>query len=168
MTDVTKPRGDVGPPPGGPDEKTTLLAFLDYLREAVAAKLDGLSEEEARTPGVASGTNLLGLVRHLTGAELNWFVWGYAGEDITPASLSFTPDAGDTIESVRAAYREATARCNAIAAACDDLAAPGVRARRSKPGPSLRWILVHMIEETARHAGHADILRERLDGATGR
>ena len=75
----TGQRGDLRPPEVHAEEKTTLRVFLDYLREAVAAKLAGVDDAQARLPGVSSGTSLLGLVKHLTAVELNWFVWAYAG-----------------------------------------------------------------------------------------
>lgn len=161
-------RGDVRPPGLDADERTTLLAFLDYLRDAVAAKAAGVPDGQARTPGVPSGTSLLGLVRHLTAVEHNWFVWAFAGEGEEPWDDEGAPAPGETAEELLAAYREAAARSNRIAASCDRLDRPGVRSLRETPPPTLRWILVHMIEETARHAGHADILRERIDGSTGR
>ncbi|GAA2404110.1 DinB family protein [Streptomyces glaucosporus] len=161
------PRGDVRPPGIDADERTTLSAFLDYLRDAVAAKAAGVPGEAARAPGVPSGTSLLGLVKHLTAVEHNWFAWAYAGEgelldDEAP------PAPGETADALLAAYREAAGRSNRIVAECGSLDRPGVRSLRETPPPTMRWILVHMIEETARHAGHADILRERIDGTTGR
>ena len=100
--------------------------------------------------------------------EFNWFVWAYAGADEPPAddSLALTPH--DTVASVLAAYRAAVRRANDVIATCADLDKPGVRSLRETAPPSMRWVLVHMIEETARHAGHADILREQLDGSIGR
>jgi uncharacterized damage-inducible protein DinB len=162
----TRPRGDLRPPSLDADEKTTLTVFLDYLRDAVAAKVAGLTDEQARTPRVPSGTSLLGLVKHLTAVELNWFVWGYAGEDV-PLWDDDAPPVGPAAQLL-AEYRAAVDRCNEIIAACADLDQPGVRSLRETPAPSMRWLLVHMIEETARHAGHADILREQIDGAVGR
>jgi uncharacterized damage-inducible protein DinB len=162
------PRGDVRPPGLEADERTTLLAFLDYLREAVAAKAAGVPDEAARAAGVPSGTSLLGLVRHLTATEHNWFVWAYAGEGDDPLDDDAPPAPGETAGELLRAYREAAGRSNAIVAACDRLDRPGARSLRETPPPTMRWILVHMIEETARHAGHADILRERIDGSTGR
>lgn len=157
------------PPKTDADEKTTLLTFLDYLRESVAAKLSGLTDEQARTPGVPSGTSLLWLVKHLAAVEYDWFVWAYAGDPGPFRDYRLGPAEEDTVESVLAAYREAAQRSNEIALACDDLDRPGVRLlREHEPAPSLRWVLVHMVEETARHAGHADILREQIDGAVGR
>ncbi|MFF3391718.1 DinB family protein [Streptomyces sp. NPDC002669] len=163
-----EPRSDLRPPTLDADEKTTLSAFLDYLREAVAAKAYGLSEEEARTAGVPSGTSVLGLVKHLTAVELGWFAWAYAGDDIEFGDDDAPPADDETAESLLAAYRRAVERCNGIIAACDDLDRPGARSLRETPPPSMRWVLVHMIEETARHAGHADILREQIDGSIGR
>jgi Protein of unknown function (DUF664) len=164
----TAPRGDVRPPSLNADEKTTLVAFLGYLREAVAAKVSAVPVDLARRPGVASGTSLLGLIRHLTATELNWFVWAYAGDDRPRWDDSLDLEPGDTAENLLAAYRAAVARCDEIIAACPDLDRPGARSLRETPPPSMRWLLVHMIEETARHAGHADILREQIDGSTGR
>lgn len=172
MTENTAPSklSDVRPPSLNADEPTTLLAFLDYLRAAVVAKLDGVSDEDARRPGVASGTSLLWLVRHLTVVEDNWFTWAYRGEGEEPRESDEVPLDGATVAGEVAAYREAVERSNAVAAAAPDLDRPGVRSLRpdATEGPSLRWVLVHMIEETGRHAGHADIIREQLDGAVGR
>jgi len=174
MTDTTdttagRARGDLGPPHINADEKTTLVLFLDYLRDRVAAKLDGLADHEAVTPGVPSGTSIGGLVKHMTGVELNWFVWAYEGADVPTWDHNAPATEDDTAEALIEAYRVAVERANAVVAACDDLDRPGVRSLRDNvTAPSMRWILVHMIEETARHAGHADILREQIDGAVGR
>ncbi|MFJ7247024.1 DinB family protein [Kitasatospora sp. NPDC098652] len=171
MTENTapSPRPDVRPPSLNADERTTLLAFLDYLREAVIGKVAGLSDEDARRPGVASGTSLLWLVRHLTVVEHNWFEYAYGGLG-EPAQSADVPSAEVSTASAVAAYRDAIARANAVVAAAPDLDRPGARSLRpdAVEGPSLRWVLVHMIEETGRHAGHADIIREQLDGAVGR
>jgi hypothetical protein len=116
---------------------------------------------------VPSGTSLLGLVQHLTGMEVHWFRRVFLGEDCE-VSDSMTVAPGVSSESVVAAYREACAQSDRIVRACTDLS---MLAKGSNPGEtrraSLRRITVHMIEETARHAGHADILREQIDGATG-
>jgi uncharacterized damage-inducible protein DinB len=160
-------RGDLRPPEVHAGERETLLTFLDYLRAAVASKLAGVSAEAAREPGVPSGTSLLWLVKHLTAVELNWFGWAYQGvgerADDEPVIR-----ADDEPEELLAAYADAVARANAVVRGCADLERPGARSLRETAPPSLRWILVHMIEETARHAGHADIIRERQDGVTGR
>ncbi|GIG61625.1 hypothetical protein Lfu02_59970 [Longispora fulva] len=161
-------RSDVRPPTVDTDERTTLTAFLDYVRDAVIAKASGVTDEEGRTPGVASGTSLLGLVRHLTAAERFWFAWSHAGEDVE-FDLDMRVADGETAEGLLDGYRAAIRRSNEIVAGCADLDKPAARpARPTQPAKSLRWILVHMIEETSRHAGHADILREHLDGSVGR
>jgi hypothetical protein len=153
---------DTGPPSTGPGEKDVLAGFLDYLRAAVAAKAEGVSEAQARVPGVPSGTNLLGLVKHLTYVERHWLL----GQDVTDWKATFHPAPGET---VLATYQDTIAAANEEIASWDDLTEAGPRqAKRGGPGPSRRWVLAHLIEETARHAGHADILRELIDGATGR
>ncbi|MBQ0863360.1 DinB family protein [Streptomyces smyrnaeus] len=170
MTDVTgfSARGDVGPPYAMGGEKETLAAFLGYLREAVIAKAAGLTDEVGLAPGVPSGTSLLGLVKHLTRVERNWFGWAYAGLGHQPLDDDEPPRPGETGEALIAAYQEAIRASDETIAACDDLDRTGARSLRDAEPPTMRWILVHMIEETARHAGHADILREQTDGATGR
>ncbi|WP_028937349.1 DinB family protein [Pseudonocardia spinosispora] len=162
---MPRQRRDAGPPKAGPGEKDVLLGFLEYLRASVIAKVDGVPEPEVRTPGVKSGTNLLGLVKHLTQVERHWLL----GEPVTDWEATFRPDADESVDDVVGAYRRTTARANETIRACPDLAGPGPRPG-GRPGaaPSLRWTLTHMIEETGRHAGHADILRELIDGATGR
>jgi uncharacterized damage-inducible protein DinB len=161
-------RGDLRPPGLNADERTTLLSFLDYLREAVIAKAEGVPDEAAKAPGVVSGTSLLGLVKHLTAVELNWFVWAYEGADLPQWDDGTAPTGQETGAGLIAAYRAAVRRSNETVAACDDLERPGARSLRETAPPSMRWVLVHMIEETARHAGHADIIRERYDGSVGR
>lgn len=154
---------DTGPPSTGPGERDVLVGFLDYLRDAIVAKAEGVPEDQSRVPGVPSGTNLLGLVKHLTYVERHWLL----GHDVTDWKATFHAAPSDTIETILAAYRKTTAEANKEIASWDDLTAPGPRqAKRS--APSRRWTLAHLIEETARHAGHADILRELIDGATGR
>ncbi|UYQ66343.1 DinB family protein [Streptomyces peucetius] len=145
-----------------------MLAFLDYLRDAVTAKASGLSEKAVRTAGVPSGTSILGLVKHLTAVEHNWFTWSYAGADAALQDDESGPADDETAVSLLAAYRRAIGQSNEIIRACDDLGRPGARSLRETAPPSMRWVLVHMIEETARHAGHADILREQIDGSVGR
>jgi len=146
-------------------EVATALAFLDYLRRGVLRKLDGLSLDQARHSPVRSGTSLLGLVKHLTAVELYWFGRRFAGLEISlsPDSFALVPE--DDVATVRGAYEEAARRSDEIAAAA---AGPDEPMRRGSHGLTLRWVLNHVLEETARHAGHADILRELLDGTTGR
>ncbi|TYP90513.1 DinB family protein [Blastococcus xanthinilyticus] len=155
---------DQKPPSTGQDERSTLLGFLDYLRDAIAAKLEGAPEPEARTAGVPSGTTLLGLVKHVTAVERFLFL----GEDAKSWPKTFQPSAEDTLDGVLAGYREAVRQANERILACTDLTLPAADSPTRGSSPSMRWALIHMIEETGRHAGHADILREQIDGATGR
>jgi uncharacterized damage-inducible protein DinB len=135
-------------------------------RGAVVRTLDGLTDAQQRTPGVASGTNLLGLIRHLTGVEEHWFQLVFLGEDRDPDESMDVP-VNETRDAVVVAYRVACARSDEIVRACSDLSTMAKIANPGEDQPiSLRRIVAHMIEETARHAGHADILREQIDGAT--
>jgi uncharacterized damage-inducible protein DinB len=155
------PRNDDG-------ELDTALAFLSFARSCVLKKVAGLSEEQLRRRLVVSDTTLLGLVQHLTDAERYWFGYTFAG-DPRHADVDFDmvvePDRSP--EQVLADYRAAIAESDAHL-----VAAAGLEVRTAQPvGDSprtLRWVLAHMTSETTRHAGHADILRELVDGATGR
>ncbi|MBB6375450.1 putative damage-inducible protein DinB [Pseudonocardia eucalypti] len=160
-----KPRRDTRPPKTGPGEMDVLLGFLDYLRASVIAKAEGVPEPQIRAPGVPSGTNLLGLVKHLTNVERHWLL----GQRVPDWAATFHAEPAESVDDVLRAYRETSARANEVLAAHPDLAAAGpCPGGRPGPAPSLRWTLTHLIEETGRHAGHADILRELIDGATGR
>jgi hypothetical protein len=122
-------------------------------------KVAGASEADAARAVVGSGTTLLWLVGHLADAETTWVVRRFAGEPGTPAASS-------TVAEAVSAYRATWARVDAIVAAAsldDECADIG-----DAPQVNLRWVLAHLLEETARHAGHADILRELIDGETGR
>jgi uncharacterized damage-inducible protein DinB len=146
-------------------EIETALAFLGYLRDGVTGKLAGLTEDQVRRPLVPSGTSLLGLVKHLTEVETYWIQRRFAGFDRPQVDDGFVLTPNDTSASVLRAYRQAAARTDDIASTAGDPERP---LARSSHGLTLRWALAHVTEETARHAGHADILRELLDGATGR
>jgi uncharacterized damage-inducible protein DinB len=154
---------------GPASELDGLTMFLDEQRAAVLRKLDGLSEAEARRTATVSSFSMLTLVKHLAYVERRWFQIGIAGRDLPGVYPAADPDEelridpGDTVASIRNLYADITAESRAITAAVvspDQLAA----ADRSL---NVRWILLHMIEETARHAGHADIIRESIDGARG-
>ena len=142
------------------------MDFLDYLRESVIMKVNGLDEKAARRSGVPSGTSLLGLIKHLTTVEAVWFQFAFVGRDDTVPGDEIEP--ADTVTSAVAAYRHAIRTSNDIVDQCNDLDRLCARAPTTPEPLSLRWLLVHMVEETARHAGHADILREQIDGQTGR
>jgi len=148
-------------------ERETLAAFLAYLRGGLLAKLDGLDAVAARHPGVPSGTNLLWLVKHVAAVEVFWLhhVWRGLSEEVIPDD-ELSDD--DTPQSVARMYREVAATTDTILAVAPDIEQEAAVVPFGPPTVSLRWVLVHLIEETGRHAGHADILREQIDGLTGR
>jgi hypothetical protein len=139
---------DRPPPRTGNSETEVLRGFLDYLRASVVAKVEGAPEPQVRTAAVPSGTTLLGLLHHLTFVERATFL----GERVRNWKSTFRTTA--PVDEVVARYRETVGRANEVLDGRDT--------------QSVRWALVHMIEETGRHAGHADILRELIDGTTGR
>ncbi|MFD2487828.1 DinB family protein [Amycolatopsis albidoflavus] len=151
-------RRDTPPPRTGSSESEVLRGFLDYLRTSIAAKVDGAPEPEAHAAAVPSGTNLIGLLHHLTFVEQSLFL----GETVTNWQSTFRTT--DNVAEVVARYRKTVKRANKLLDNCPDLSAP----IPPHNGPTIRWALTHMIEETARHAGHADIVREQIDHSTGR
>ena len=159
--------------PGVPDQKPprllggereTLLALLRYQRESLVRKVAGVDDVAARRSTVDSGTTLLWLVKHLAKAEALWMVHRFAGLDDPLPDDAVAP--GDTLVAAVAAYRATWAQVDQVLAVAD-LDEPCRRTGDEAP-VNLRWVLAHLLEETARHAGHADILRELIDGATGR
>jgi uncharacterized damage-inducible protein DinB len=152
------------------DERDALLAFLAKQREGVANALRGLSDEQAARAPSASDLSLAALVKHLTTCERRWVVISIAGHvdpDLWPVEdwkAEFQLTADDTVESLLAGYSAAAEETERIVAGVPDLGAPALLNDPSFTR-SIRWVLLHLIEETARHAGHADIIRESLDGA---
>ncbi|WUH96843.1 DinB family protein [Spirillospora sp. NBC_00431] len=151
------------------DEKESLKASLDRHRKVVPWKLQGLDEEQARRPMTPSGTSLLGLAKHLAAVEYSWFSETF-GRETEPLPFDDDPDADlrvgpdETTAGILAFYERARAASDTVIEELD------VDARGTAwhgATVSLRWVLIHMIEETARHAGHMDIVRELLDGAAG-
>lgn len=148
-------------------EHRVLPAYLSRVRDAVVSTTEGLREDDLRAPGVDSGTSLLGLVHHLTGVEQHWFRRVFLGEDLI-ADKSMTVPGDASSAEVIAAYRDECARSDEIVHAHPDMLTMAAIPNPGEPQiDPLRVIVVHMIEETARHAGHADILRERIDGTVG-
>jgi uncharacterized damage-inducible protein DinB len=156
------------------DEKQTLIEFLGYQREALIGKLDGLDEEQARSTPTASSLSLLSLVKHSAIWERRWFQVIVAGRRFSgewpegrsqEADSTFQLDDRDTIDGVVADYRRQIAASHEILETLD-LDTPCDWPEMAEE--NLRWVAVHMIEETARHAGHADIIRETIDGTRGR
>lgn len=159
-------------PPVIAEERTMLESWLGYHRATLAIKCQDLTADQLRTASVPpSGMTLLGLVRHMTEVERGWFRITLAGEE--PVRVYVTeedPDKdfhhGDDADpgEAFAAWRAETAAADTVAStySLDDLSLSSHR-----KNVSLRWIYLHMIEEYARHNGHADLIRERIDGATG-
>jgi len=152
-----------------------LTGWLDHHRAILRWKCEGLSDEQLRQRAVLPSTlSLLGLVRHMAEVERGWFRQVFTGEgvpdlydrsDDEDADFNGLDDA-DPAEAFSAFEQEcAAAREIAAAASLDDLSKEA--SQRTGELFSLRWIITHMIEEYARHNGHADLLRERIDGATG-
>ena len=162
-------------PPKDADERTALLGWYDLQRGIVRLKCEGLSEDDAHRALVPSSPlmTVAGVVAHLAHCEDLWFRECFLGERAT--GRGFGPDAGDdddfrvegvTLAEVLADYEAACARSDAVFAThgLDDT---GSTAIHRVGDATLRWMVLHMLEETARHAGHLDLLREMLDGETG-
>lgn len=151
-------------------EKESLHVSLDRHRDVVLWKLEGLDEEQARRPMTPSGTSLLGLVKHLAAVEYGWFCETFGRDtellpfDEDDADADLRPGPHETTKDIVAFYRRARTAADRVIED-NDLDELG----RAWFGDevSLRWVLIHMIEETARHAGHMDIVRELIDGTTG-
>jgi len=152
-------------------EKEVLSGFLDHYRATILGICAGLSEEQLRRQMVPSGTSLLGMIHHLAYVELGWFEETIAGRSVEYPFEEDDPDIDFLVppdmdaQAVFDLYRRQCARSREIlaAASLDD----PVKGIHRSADYNVRWVVVHMIEETARHAGHADILREQIDGATG-
>lgn len=145
-------------------ERATIGVLTRYHRDSVLRKLEGLSEEQSRRVFVPSGISLLWIVKHLTRAELLWVCHRFAGRPVPLPDDALGAD--DTIDSIASGYRASWEIVDGVTQAaslddpCQDVGVDTM--------VDLRWVLTHLLEETARHAGHADILRELVDGATGR
>jgi uncharacterized damage-inducible protein DinB len=165
------PRTDPAPTA---DEKSTLVAFLKFQRDTLELKCSGLDAEQlARRSVEPSGLSLLGIVRHMAGVELTWFRQVMSKQYVSrPFRSTSDPDAeftgakGDprAVEEAWAAWRSEVAYAERFV---ESSALDRVGNDEGRGEISLRWVLVHMIEEYARHLGHADLLRERIDGRTG-
>jgi uncharacterized damage-inducible protein DinB len=160
-------------PPVG-DERDALLAFLAQQRLAVRTAAHGLTDAEAEATPSASSLSVGGIVKHLAQVERNWagLILQSSGSDANAYFDGFRFARGDSLDAVLADYAAAAAETEKVIADVDDLGEP-VPVPRGVPwfpqdvdAWSVRWVLLHLIEETARHAGHADIVRESLDGAS--
>ncbi|MBA2729796.1 MAG: DinB family protein [Euzebyaceae bacterium] len=152
------------------EEKISLHTSLDRHRDVVLWKLEGLDDEQLRSPMTPSGTSLLGLVKHLAAVEYGWFCDTFGreteplpfDEDDPEADLRVAPS--ESTADVIAFYGRARAAADQV---IQDLEVDDLGTAWFGDQVSLRWVLIHMVEETARHAGHIDILRELIDGTTG-
>ncbi len=156
-------------------ERELLTGFLDWNRLVVERKTDGLELADAAREQTATGLSPLGVVKHLGWVERWWFQDRFAGEDVDSRRAGdgsdlhhqFRVEPTDSVASATSFYRTEVDRSRAVAAAASSLDALSKRSHDVWGHVSLRWILVHMIEETARHAGHLDLMREAIDGQTG-
>jgi len=162
-------RAGVAEPAHTGDERTALTGFLQRQRDLVAWKLAGVPEDALRAASTPSGLTGHGIVRHLANVERSWLRDVFAGE--TGLSFDWTPEDPDgelhvpadvPLAELLAGYAAESARCDAVVRAAASLDAVSVTG-----GYTLRWVLLHLVEETARHLGHLDLLRETADGATG-
>jgi uncharacterized damage-inducible protein DinB len=152
------------------DEKESLHVSLDRHRDAVLWKLEGLDDASLRREMTPSGTNLLGLVKHLAAVEYGWFCETFGRQTgLLPSieadpygDMRATPD--ETTEEIVAFYGRARAAADRV---IDELDLEETGTAWFGDAVSMRWVLIHMLEETARHAGHVDILRELIDGMAG-
>ena len=157
------------------DERTTLLAFLEHQRRFLARKAEGLSEEDARRMTCPpSDLSILGLIRHAAEVERGWAQRALKGDDVGPLYIRTAHPDGDedgdfhappdaTLAGALATFWREVAFADSIYAAADldDIE------QSSRAFYSMRWILIHLIQEHARHCGHADLIRQAIDGQTG-
>ncbi len=140
-----------------------MLAFLDHQRRCVMRKVDDLTEEEARWRPDGALISLLGIANHLAHVEWRWCEGAIKGGEVSRSEDEFTPGDDVTVTNVLRLYRDRAAATDAAIRAVPSLTD---RVQRGED-MDVRWVVLHLIEETARHAGHADATRELLDGTTG-
>jgi len=162
------------PEPGSTaDVRGLLLDYLDYFRSVITAKVTGLTSDALYRSQVPSGWTPAGLLTHLAFMERRWLQWGFMGEPLSdPWGDSdgdgwVTPD--DDLTTLLARLEQVGGRTREIVEAhtLTEHATPGGRFASPAEAPQLHWILLHVLQEYARHAGHLDITRELVDGATG-
>lgn len=156
------------------DERSTLVQFLDYFRAVLERKVHGLDETQVRMRVGASTMDLLGMMRHMADVERWWFrcvlldeVDGGLYDDPDDRDADWHHRPGDTLADALSHWHAEVARAREIVAATADLETLTRRVEPERGLFTLRWILVHMIEEYARHVGHADLIREAIDGSVG-
>jgi hypothetical protein len=159
------------------DPKELLLGFLDYYRSVITRKIEGLTDAELRDSRLPSGWTPLELLKHLVYMERRWLRWGFRAEQVSDPrgdedqAGRWHAAPGDTAADLIAALHAAGEQTRAIASAAEltDISVPGGRFSHNdpQPRPTLAWILVYVLQEYSRHAGHLDIARELTDGTTG-
>ena len=160
------------------DERTSLREWLEYHRATLLMKIDGLTDTQARTRSIpSSNLSLLGLLRHMVVVERYWFTWVVGGVQPEPIyitwedeNLDFNFDETATLAEALDSFNTELVTSRRYEAACASLDSRAARTEVRDGAdfcPDLRWVMVHMIEEYARHNGHADLLREAIDGVTG-
>ena len=164
-------------PDAAPSERQGLEEFLEYFRQVLRRKAERLSADDLCRTVASSTLTIGGIIKHLTLVEESWFVEVLQGRDLGEpwASVDWTaePDwdfdsaAGSSADELLAAHERSCVLSREILAEVDDLDTLSVRGGSNRVRFNVRWILVHLIEEYARHAGHADLLREAIDGTTG-
>lgn len=156
------------PPLGG--EAESLLAALERHRDAIMWKLDGLDDEQLRSSKLPSGITPIGLMKHLASVEYGWFcaTFGRPHEplsfDLEVENADFTLAPDESTDDVLAFYERARAAANAAA---EEIGLEETGTAWFGETVSMRWVLIHMLEELARHAGHMDVMRELIDGTMG-
>jgi hypothetical protein len=156
------------------DLRGVLLDYLDFYRGVVSGKLEGLTEAEITGSAVPSGWTPSGLVHHLVNVERRWLEWGFLGRLVEEPWRDAAEDGGwitldRPVAELEAMLDDAAARTRSIVESHDltDVAATTGRFRDPDTAPQLQWILLHLVQEYARHLGHLDIARELVDGSTG-
>jgi uncharacterized damage-inducible protein DinB len=155
---------DQKPPRSEGDERDTLRILLQYQRDSIVRKVSGIGEAAAHQSPVSSGITPIWLMKHMARAESLWILRRFAGQPVDLPDDTVQPT--DTLAAAVAVYRTTWTDVDAVVAAasldqsCRDVG--------DEAPVNLRWVLMHLLEETARHAGHADILRELIDGDVGR
>ena len=158
-------------------ERESLGQYLDYQRETILLKTDGLTKEQLGQRIPTSDLTLAGILYHLALNEEGWFEVDFLGHEYREDFHGIDWDADPNYEFrtalekepdwLRRRYRDACNRARQVTAAADSLDEVSVSTRVGGKPFTLRWVMLHLIEETARHAGHADLLREAIDGAVG-
>jgi uncharacterized damage-inducible protein DinB len=150
-------------PVGDPDERELFLRWLRFLRGVVVRKIDGVSDEQARWTPDGALICLIGIMNHLTHVESRWIDGALLGGAVDQSEDEYRPGSEVTVARAVDAYRARGAATDAVVRSM-----PSLDERcRGRDDLDLRWVLLHLINETARHSGHADATRELLDGTTG-